>query len=174
MKRKAPTRTSTVMNVLLFFVVPTLLIVGVVVGHYLTRSIGIQQTLTGFYKALYEQADLSAAAEYLTEERREDFVTALTMGGANAEFYLDYNARAVELYGEDINIKVTVVSVQDASGGNNYSGSSDYCKAIFTIIMSGSLGKEQYKNSLEFVKRDGVWYMTDYIPLPVGYNLRVE
>lgn len=174
MKRKAPAKAGTAANILFFFVLPLALIAGIILWRSLTRSAGVRQALSGFYEALYVEADLSLSAEHLAQERRADFVAALTMGGANEEFYRDYNARAVALYGEDVTIRVSVVSVQNAPGGSQYDASSDDCVAIYTIVMSGSLKSERYENTLKLIKRDGVWYMTDYLPLPVGYNLRVE
>lgn len=173
MKKKKDEKTRVKIEITLFLVLPLVLILGFFCVRYAVRCVGTKATLESFYDALYVSSDLSAASECLAKESRSDFETALTLAYADESFYKTYRDEAAAQFGEDLGVSVRITGIRSITD-SGFEGAESCVSVSYAIVFKGSLGEERYSNTLELISIDGQWYMTGYLKLPIGYNLRVE
>ena len=156
------------------------LIAALVFASSAERKAVITKTLNTFYNALYVDSDWDALVGCIAEAKRDNFESAMSMGGVMPSFFFNYKQEAVLTLGEGFSVSVRLNELTEygaseaAALQENFPGTEKAALAKYEIIFTTAQGDEQvYTNQMILIMVSGHWYMTTHLTLPIGANMTV-
>lgn len=125
-------------------------------------------TLTQYYTAMYseEGGGMDAIVDCLVPSMQQDYYNAVTVGGTNFNQLTSWRLEAMNLVGDNIQVKVEIINDLDESSTDltqirmTYPTADRYHVVAFQVTLSGSRGSEDFVGVMPLVQMDGTWYMT--------------
>ncbi len=124
-------------------------------------------TLTDFYTAMYceDGGGMEAIIDCLLPAMQDDFYNNVTMGGTNFSQLATWRMEAMQLVGDDIQVKVEIQDnlEESATALSNvkltYPTAQRYRVVSFKLTMTGNDGTEDFLGVMPLIQMDGRWYM---------------
>lgn len=141
----------------------------------------ITKTLNTFYNAFYVDSNYEEAKSCLAADVRGDFETVMCMGSDTPTTFNGYRGDAVmELGSETFTVDVRMTNIEECiveelmALQRTYAGTKKAVITNYEIVFTLESGEEKvYNNELFLVYKDGGWFMTTHLSLPIGANMYV-
>lgn len=156
---------------LILAIVAAVLVVAAVILAAIVGSTGRgseKGTLTQYYTAMYDEdgGGMDAIVDCLTPSLQQDYYNAVTVGGTSFNQLVAWRMEAINLVGEDIQVKVEIINDLAESSTDlaqikmTYPTADRYHVVAFQLTLSGAEGSEEFVGVMPLVQMDGTWYMT--------------
>ncbi len=123
--------------------------------------------LQRFYTAMYNEkgGGINTMVACLAPERQQTFYNSITMGGTTFNQLATWRMEAMQLVGDQIDVKVTITGDLDETASDLavvkqvYAGADRYRVVSFVLELTGAVGNERFVGVMPLVQIDGSWYM---------------
>ncbi len=141
----------------------------------------IKKRLETFYDAMYVSFNYEGAKNCLASDMRKDFEAVMCMGGDTPIAFASYhNDAVVTLESNTFTVKVRINEIEEstmqdlAALQKSFPGTEKAVIARYDVIFVLENGEEKpYDTELFVLYKDGGWYMSTYLPFPIGTNMYV-
>lgn len=142
----------------------------------------IEKKLQKFYSSVYVDFDYEGATNCLASDVRKDFQSVMCMGTDTPIAFDTYrNEAIVELENNTFSVEVRLNEIEDGTVSdlaglqNTYPGTEKAVIAHYDVVFIPDGGEEKaYDTELFMLYKDGGWYMSTYLPFPIGPNMYVS